>query len=269
MIFGCLLAYCIMRGLRMSVAACCVGLLGVATSAQSPPQNEMPSGAMLWVYNCGSNVTEWTALIKDLNETAKPAGVTSVSLCAYRIKADGSFGYQTSPYGPANCGQNQEAWAVKIKETGLKQFPLIDCHAGIDAVRNMTATSDTRAAFISAAVATMKNHRYDGFNLDIELSGTPDDAELYTTFVNEFSDALHAAGGSLSSDIDSCGPTHRDYIGMRCTPDYKSSRIDSVMTMGTYTHDLDTFKEQVSSGLAGLGSSKYVVGVDTGSDGDA
>ena len=47
----------------------------------------LPDGAMLWVYNCGSNATEWGDLIEYLNTTAKPAGVTSVSICAYRIKA--------------------------------------------------------------------------------------------------------------------------------------------------------------------------------------
>jgi GH24 family phage-related lysozyme (muramidase) len=46
-----------------------------------------PDGAMLWVYNCGTNTTQWSDLIDYLNTTAKPAGVTSVSICAYRIKA--------------------------------------------------------------------------------------------------------------------------------------------------------------------------------------
>ena len=64
------------------------------------------------------------------------AGVTSVSLCAYRVETDGSFGYQTAPYGPAGCGLNQEKWIMPISEkTGLAQYPLIDNHAGIDSVR--------------------------------------------------------------------------------------------------------------------------------------
>ena len=125
---------------------------------------------------------------------------------------DGSFGYQDEPYGPARCGQNQEAQVPKIRATGLRQYPLIDCHAGIDAVRLMMATKTSRATFITAAVSKMKEQGFDGYNLDIELGGTPADAVLYTDFVNEFSDALHAEGGALSSDVGSCGG--RDYIGM-------------------------------------------------------
>ena len=54
----------------------------------------MPKGAMLWVYRCDDNATSWEELVQYLGDVAKPAGVTSVSLCAYRIKADGSFGYR-------------------------------------------------------------------------------------------------------------------------------------------------------------------------------
>lgn len=50
-----------------------------------------PDGAMLWVYNCGDNQTEWSQLVDYLNITAKPAGVTSVSICAYRIETGASL----------------------------------------------------------------------------------------------------------------------------------------------------------------------------------
>ena len=56
----------------------------------------MPKGAMLWVYRCDDNATSWQELVQYLGGVAKPAGVSSVSLCAYRIKADGSFGYRAS-----------------------------------------------------------------------------------------------------------------------------------------------------------------------------
>ena len=61
---------------------------------------------------------------------------------------------------------------------------------------------------IRGFVDTATGSRCVGFryNLDIELLGTAADAALYTTFVNELSTALHAAGGSLSSDVGSCGP---------------------------------------------------------------
>jgi spore germination protein YaaH len=87
-----------------------------------------------------------------------------------------------------------------VAATGLKQYPLIDCHAGIDSVRLMMNTTAKRKAFITAAVAKMQAQKFDGYNLDIEIGGSPADAVFYTQFVKEFADALHAAGGLLSSD---------------------------------------------------------------------
>lgn len=48
----------------------------------------------------------------------------------------------------------------------------------------------------------MKAHKFDGYNLDVELGGTAADAPFYTKFVSEFADALHKEGGLLSSDSE-------------------------------------------------------------------
>ena len=72
----------------LSLKLPCGSAAGVAGRAT------MPKGAMLWVYRCDDNATSWRELVQYLGDVAKPAGVTSVSLCAYRIKADGSFGYR-------------------------------------------------------------------------------------------------------------------------------------------------------------------------------
>jgi hypothetical protein len=48
----------------------------------------------------------------------------------------------------------------------------------------------------------MKAHKFDGYNLDVELGGTAADALFYTKFVSEFADALHKEGGLLSSDSE-------------------------------------------------------------------
>ena len=64
----------------------------------------------------------------------------------------------------------------------------------------MMNTTTKRKAFIGAAVAKMQDQKFDGYNLDIELGGDSADARLYTHFVTEFADALHVAGGALSSD---------------------------------------------------------------------
>eukprot|EP00973_Karenia_brevis_P025184 3473846-Karenia_brevis.AAC.1 len=58
-----------------------------------------------------------------------------------------------------------------------------------------TLPGGRRDQFIKAAVAKMREQQFDGYNLDIELSGTEDDADLYNAFVDEFALALHAAGG--------------------------------------------------------------------------
>ena len=74
------------------------------SSTASVGGTTMPNGAMLWVYRCDDNATSWGELVQYLGEVAKPAGVTSVSLCAYRIKDDGSFGYRAS-YNCFSCQQ--------------------------------------------------------------------------------------------------------------------------------------------------------------------
>lgn len=69
-------------------AALAAHAAGVEMRGVGPPLPDttggMPNGAMLWVYRCDDNVTSWNELIAYLGSTAKSAGVTSVSLCAYR-----------------------------------------------------------------------------------------------------------------------------------------------------------------------------------------
>ena len=81
--------------LALACAAACFAACSAATAKLG-----MPKGAMLWVYRCDDNATSWQELVQYLGDVAKPAGVTSVSLCAYRIKADGSFGYRASVASP-------------------------------------------------------------------------------------------------------------------------------------------------------------------------
>ena len=79
--------------LQLLLAVVCFATLCSTAPAKT---GSMPKGAMLWVYRCDDNATNWQELVQYLADVAKPAGVTSVSLCAYRIKADGSFGYRAS-----------------------------------------------------------------------------------------------------------------------------------------------------------------------------
>ena len=82
----------------------------------------------------------------------------------------------------------------------------------------------------------------------------------YTMFINEFSAALTTVGGRLSSDIGGCPGS---YMGMSCA-EYKSTNIDHVMSMSTYTHDPASFRKQIKTNSAMLGLEKYAVGIDTG-----
>ena len=101
-------------------------------------------------------------------------------------------------YGPAQAGQNQEKYGIpRFAKTGVKQYPLIDCHKGTSAVEKMMSSDATRKKFISDAVAKMKEQKFQGYNLDIELGAPAADGKLYAQFVGEFGKALHAAGGKL------------------------------------------------------------------------
>ena len=163
-------------------------------------------------------------------------------------------------YGPAQAGQNQEKYGIpRFAKAGVKQYPLIDCHKGTSAVEKMMSSDATRKKFISDAVAKMKEQKFHGYNLDIELGAPAADGKLYSQFVGEFGKALHAAGGKLSSDIGGCPSS---YMGMTCE-EYSNTTIDNVMSMSTYTHDPASFQSQIKKNEAALGG-KYSVGIDTG-----
>ena len=69
-------------------------------------------------------------------------------------------------------GLDQERWGVPIfREAGVKQIPLIDANypGGGAAMRTMMATNGSRRVFIEAALAKLKEQRFDGYNLDIEV----------------------------------------------------------------------------------------------------
>ena len=67
-------------------------------------------------------------------------------------------------YGPAQAGQNQEKYGIpRFAKTGVKQYPLIDCHKGTSAVEKMMSSDATRKKFISDAVAKMKEQKFHGY----------------------------------------------------------------------------------------------------------
>ena len=140
--------------------------------------------------------------------------------------------------------------ALRAAAPGLRQTPQVTGEwAGAPpsdpraAWGRFLANETARHRFIASAVGLMKARRYDGFNLDFEQLGEGKgsagvDHVSFGRFLDEFADAVHAAEGRLSSDIDWCGSghwwePHYDYMGMQCS-DYAAGKLDSVAMMKTH-----------------------------------
>ena len=239
-----------------------VASVGSATAAKD---------VMLWVMkdDAGGTVNGIVADVK-----AKMAfGVSSFGMCGYSIAPD------FSGLVPQGATLEPVGAALRAEAPELKQVPLIqtgDATPNKTAWTSFLANATARSDFIASAVRLMHAREYDGFNLDMEQfvgKGSEGvDHDSFGQFLNEFADAVHGAGGRLSSDVDWCGSghwwdgTHYDYMGMRCS-DYAASRVDSVATMHTYEtskrgDDLLThFKAAITPAATALGA-KLRVGMD-------
>ena len=138
------------------------------------------------------------------------------------------------------------------------------------------ANETARSRFIASAVGLMKARSYDGYNLDLEQLGEGKgsagvDHVSFGRFLDEFANAVHAAGGRLSSDIDWCGSghwwdPHYDYMSMQCS-DYAAGKLDSIAMMKTYLtnkrgQDLLTHFEQYLKPAFYVLGAKLRVGID-------
>lgn len=221
------------------------------------------NSAFIWVPHCSGNNASWTALGKYFKSVK---GLDGVSLITYQLKADGTLGLSGGGDTPAGCGELHEAtaWPV-LHAMGIKNTPLVHCEKpGLETARNMMNDDAKRARFIQDAVNKMKAQSYGGYNLDMEYGywdGTDADGKMYKKFVNEFAQALHAAGGTLTNDFMQClDEGHKDFFQVSCV-DYRQTSVDRVYSMKSYEHNLDTFKKVVRDGVAGLGND-YACGVD-------
>jgi spore germination protein YaaH len=88
---------------------------------------------------------------------------------------------------------------------GVPVLPRYNCQ-NIAALRAVIANPATRQAVISGLVGLVRDHGYDGINLDIE-AGQPSDRPALSSFVAALADALHATGARLTVDVS---PKTRD-----------------------------------------------------------
>jgi hypothetical protein len=193
-------------------------------AARGPPAVQARE-VMMWVD--GNNLPNesaaaWDQFMVNFTRYMRPA-VTSVALCPYTVTGNGTFGYQDisqplchgPPAGPeAFTGEIQERLGIpRFRTAGVKQYPLIAGCPGTAVVIGMMNSTSKRREFIRAAVDTATRHGFDGYNIDFELFGHPEDVKIYQSFLREFAEALAAVNGSLSVDIDHCckGQNHTGY----------------------------------------------------------
>ena len=77
---------------------------------------------------------------------------------------------------------------------------------------------------------------FQGLNLDAEFPNDTNstDGAAFVSFLNQLADALHSGGNrTLSVDVHGDGSSPFDFHVWGSL--YKSSRIDKVITMATYT----------------------------------
>ena len=246
---------------------------------------------MLWVD--GNNLPNesaaaWDQFMQNFTRYMRPA-ITSVAVCPYTVTENGSFGYQDitqplchgPPAGPeAYTGEIQERLGIpRFRKAGIKQYPLLAGCPGTGVVIDMMNSTSKRTAFIHSAVATAARHGFEGYNIDFELFGHPEDVKIYQKFLREFSDALATINASLTVDIDHCckgqndtgyacnGPGNAGYLGMTCA-DYAASAVGGaglsvIYTLHTYVHDLAELLRTVKNTSPQIGA-RYGVGVEAG-----
>jgi len=208
---------------------------------------------MLWIYETTNNETLWNNIFDNLN---RYNGVfDTISLCPYRILANGTFGYQTS-HGAE--GAIMESKQPIIHQFGYKLLPLIDCHDGVEAMRELIYSVEKRRDFINQAIDKSLEYELYGYNLDIEIVSDTADAIPYTDFINEFATELHKYNKILTADIATCN-NNSMFMGMNCSL-YNNSLIDKVITMQTYETNIAQFISDVTISSNLLGN-KFVCGL--------
>lgn len=190
---------------------------------------------------CDNSAEQWAQYLPILS--AHRNNLTGVILSLYEMSKNGTLTNQGS-----HTAEGMAA-SVKIRALGLQTTALIAMNPS--GVRKVIYDTEARARFIVSAVAVAKAADFQGFNLDAEFPNDPNstDGSKFVEFLNEFADALHTSSvtpslrpskRTLSVDVHGDGTTPFDFHVWGTL--YRSSRIDKVITMATYTdkeHNFD------------------------------
>ena len=197
----------------------------------------------MWRHD--NNTQAWNEMINEVN--AHKINITYISMCSYRLESDGTFGYQSSSTVPT--GLIMEEWSVKLQSLDIQILPLIDC-SSTGAAETMLGSTTKQEAFINAALSKAKAMNYKGYNLDWEVSASPQAGKQYMEFVSKFADALHAENMTLSAAIAGYCPPW--YMGATCDEVAESS-FDALYTMDTYQADPQKFRKYVEESVSAFG----------------
>jgi|GEM_PF-1575938 len=141
-----------------------------------------------------------------------------------------------------------------IESDGLQAWPMIISAS----LPNIEALLENQSAFIGEAVSTALRLNYTGYNVDFEPTAEANAsvAREYAQFLNNFADALHAAGKKLSVDIASWN-TFWNYTALANTS------VDTFYDMDTYAASYADFESALTYVNSTLPSSKIGVALIT------
>jgi hypothetical protein len=214
-----------------------------------------------------------------------PSGVDMWAYMAYELRKDSTFNTQIEWAGTSRprCGKIMEERGIASLRDDprnggrVKQFPAIiicdqGCVGGIGHLRTLIRSETLKRDFITKAVQRMKDLRFDGYDIDWEVahgSTNPpsQDSRDFTQFLQEFSVALKAEGGSLGTAL-AMGVASREYVGLS-TEQLQQSGLDRLVSMSSYGAwgNFNSFKDMVKMNWDRLGE-RYAVGASTNQERD-
>lgn len=185
-----------------------------------------------------------------LNEISRHLDViTAVSFEKYQLGANATLitANVTDVVGTLQHMGIQETWPMLTSYPHPPEF--------IEWMRDAFTNVDK---FTAQCVEEAQKYNYTGYNLDWEPTDgvMESDAALYTQFIEDFAQGLHAHGIQLQVCVANWGsPSIWDYAGIAGTS------ADYFLTMGTYTSNDASFSTQLSTAVTSFGVDRLGVGL--------